>query len=814
LETGTTTTYPGAENEAPFLDVRRDDDSEEPGGQPKEAVLDKAAELDDLRQMQEFFISNHRDVFEQISKTSRLAIRPGNGFRIIYGKTPVVELDSYDWQKMKNGEFSEEQMIWSTMHEIAHFQDMMDDPEAMSSHFEYMKQKAKNTAPKARRVWRDALVAKGEDLPDYVTDDYLERFIYDQLHGFYNSLDDVYVNNLVAVDLAFRYSRDSGSRTETVSNLYSDYLFKEQDYTSRSKSKQLGYAILRRHMVPDQSASFSPEIDQALRTQVSLGGVKRPLSELVNGFLTPSSKVIPKEKQNTPGRRYQFFINYLEPSFWNLFWEDLKNFPPPKKKEKQEGDQGEEGDEGEGGGGSPETPPDVGDENENEGGENGEKAEEDEDKDSKSGEPDQSESDDNEPNEKPSDKEGEGSGDDNPWDEINQENPIGKETVEDFLKSKAEYEEANKPLEVKKTEKLTPEEALKSRNIKYDAELAEKYSKLSPEQAKQVAESWQEYYESVRPYIEELSAVFDMILNTINSQISEAWQEGFRTGRLNLPYFIEKYGIALAAGELEGNISKFIDFSKLDTYDQKEFTSRLKIYPNNIVFRLMMDNSGSMEGLISDGDKQFPKILSSKQLMVLMYESLISFQERVNHNFRLNQPFVVDIQVQTFGDKTTLAKPLGVYGEQERGLMVASLAYMSADEGSTIDNQVWENATAEIANDPEKQKVLKDGSAQDISIEVTDGDTRSEEATVAAIKDYLALAGKGSANGIKIIGKEETEEKYRASTFNRVFQGNGRPVRNAAEFSQAMVDLLSEKLTTMQQIIKVKQETTDDFGEE
>jgi len=139
---------------------------------------------------------------------------------------------------------------------------------------------------------------------------------------------------------------------------------------------------------------------------------------------------------------------------------------------------------------------------------------------------------------------------------------------------------------------------------------------------------------------------------------------------------------------------------------------------------------------------------------------------------------------------------------------------MSADEGSTIDNQVWENATAEIANDPEKQKVLKDGSAQDISIEVTDGDTRSEEATVAAIKDYLALAGKGSANGIKIIGKEETEEKYRASTFNRVFQGNGRPVRNAAEFSQAMVDLLSEKLTTMQQIIKVKQETTDDFGEE
>ena len=801
----------------PFLAVDRDDDTNDPDVPIVSTAETKTAEIDDLKQMQEVFIQNHRDIFEQVSRTSRVAIKPGNSFRIIYGKTPTIELDANDWKMMTEGKFTEEQMIWSTMHEIGHFLDMMDDPEAMSAQFDYMKQKAKNTAPKARRVWRDALQAKGEDLPDYVTDEYLERFIYDQLHSFYNSLDDVYVNNLVAVNLPFRYSRGSGSEADTISKLYSDYLFKSEDYTTRSKSKQLGYSILRRHMVPEQPANFSPEIDAVLRSHVSLGGVKRSLGEFVNGFLTPSSKVMPREKQNTPGRRYQFFINYLEPSFWNLFWEDLKSFPPPKKKEKQEQQEGEgeEGEPQEGSGGGSEMPPDVDDENE--GGEQDGEPEEGE-KGDKSDKPDQGKPESSESKESGEEPEGEQDGEssnsDDPWAEINQTNPINKETIEDFLNSKKEYEEANKPLEIPKADKLTPQEAVRARNIKYDAELAEKYGKLSPEKAQESAQSWQEYYESIKPYIEELSSVFDMILNTINSRITEAWQQGFRTGRLNLPYFIEKYGVALAAGELEENVSKFINFSELDTYDQKEFTSRLTIYPNNIVFRLLMDNSGTMGQPISNGNKSFPRILSAKQLMVLIYESLISFQERVNHNFRLNKPFSVDIEVQTFGDKTTLAKPIGVYGEEERGLMIASLAYLTAEEGATCDDQAWKNAAAQIANDPDRRKQLHDGEAQEIAVEVTDGNTDTEKATTAAIADYLKLAGDGSVSGIKIVGKEETEETYQASAFNRVFQGNGKPVRDAAEFSQAMVDLLSEKFKVMQDVIQVKQETTDDFEEE
>ena len=39
-------------------------------------------------------------------------------------------------------------------------------------------------------------------------------------------------------------------------------------------------------------------------------------------------------------------------------------------------------------------------------------------------------------------------------------------------------------------------------------------------------------------------------------------------------------------------------------------------------------------------------------------------------------------------------------------------------------------------------------------------------------------------------------------------------LKDAAEFSQAMVDLLSEKFKVMQDVIQVKQETTDDFEEE
>ena len=752
----------------PELHAEQDLDPAKVGVVEDAEVSDPMAELIEL---QKTFIEQKRDLFEMFSKNAGVKIEPGTGFKIIFDKPIRIELDAADWEKMQSGEFTEEEMLWSSFHELAHFLDMQDDPEGMRSHFDQMKEKAKTLTPKARRIWQQSLEEKGESLPSEFTDAQLEQFLYKQIHTLYNCLDDVYVNNIVAHRVAGRYLPGRGTKAPTVERLYRDHLFEEGDLATRPKSRQLGYAALRRHMVRDQVTKIDPDVEAILQQRILVGGKTMTRAELLKTLLYPVTKTA--RIQNTPSYRYKMIGQFIEPQFWSLFFEDIKNFPPPKVEQPPTGGQP-------GPPGTQQQPPIPGNEPPPEG----------------PGIPQ------NQPGKDPDDEEGKqpGAGGDlkpnkDPWDDINSPNPIDPKLIDEFLQGKKEYQEAHRPTVEKPLEpKLSPIEAIKQAEIQHDATLAEAHGKLNPERARQIAADWHKYRESVKPYIEELTEVFDTILNTIDAKIIEAWQTGFKSGRLDIQHFIRTYGAPLAAGIEEGRIGEFVNFRELTSYAQQEFEHRLTIYPNDIVIRLILDNSGSMSG---------ERIEAVKQLVVLFYESLKSFEARVNHRFRLKDPFQVQFQVQTFGSTTTLAKGIGAFGSEERGQMLATLGYLNAGQGGTADAQSWQNVTSELGQNPERAKKIRDGKAKDLTFEITDGDTETSEATQQALKEYMGYAGEGSAVALKITNLNETDEQYAASVFNTTFLGNGRRIDHPSKLAPVIAELLEQHLGKIREKLQV-----------
>lgn len=739
----------------------------------------------EIRALQKEFIDRHRDIFGVLGRRGQVRIVPGSSFVIQFDTPPVIEVGPEDWERMLEGKYSEEQMIWSTAHELGHFIDFMKDPKGMMDNFAYMREKAKRLVTKTRSIWKKALEERGKSLPDYMTDEAIEAFLYKHLHTLYNCLDDVYVNNWVASQVPGRYLPGKGPQVTTIEALYREDLFPENDLAELPKSRQLAYAILRRHMVRDQTTVIGSEIEGILGRPTRIGADSRPLSRHLERLLrpTPSSAAV----QHTAGHRYQLIQQYVEPIFWQLFWEDLKTFDPPPLA-KPGGPGGDPGGEGQAIPGGGEAKPKPG-----------------------------------EAKDEPTPGEGKGEGKPaNPWEDINKANPLDPAKLKDFLDAQEKYEAA-KAAEDAKPEKLDPIAIERELKIKHDANLAEYLGNLDPEQALAAAREWQELRDAVAPFVRDLGFVFNDLINTVKNQIIIAWETGFKTGRFNINEFIDRYGPYIAAGYDEyGDVTKLINFNELESYDQREFTSRLSLYPNRFVFRLILDRSGSMTG---------ERILQVKQLVVLLYESLKSFEARVNHIFHLQEPFRVDLEVQTFDDAApTLAKPLGYYGEEERALMIATLAYL-VPRGGTQDGQAWENVAASILEDPQWQKDIEAGRAVDIAVEVTDGESQTEKKTKKAVRQYLAVAGKGSAIGLRIDDppsiptESETDsaapdseealavQKKASEIFDAIFQDNGRHVPHPSQLAPIFAELLVEKLAWLQQKIRLEYEQSDEFEE-
>jgi len=752
--------------------------------QPEQKALasshsEKAGGGDKLLELQEAFITAHSDIFYLLLQGSSVRIKPGNDFFISYRDPIEISLGRGDWQQWLERKIDDdEQMLWSTCHEIAHFLDLVDDPHEMMSNFEIMETTAKRKARLLFGRWKESIARRYNGVvPDYFNEQFVAHVFEQALQRFYNCLDDVYTNNMVAQKIPGRYGV-AGVKKGVVEELYREQLFPSSRISDRLKSEQLGIAILRRSMVPGEETVVSSEVDERLKKPLTIGRISGTVEKLFGSehFLRPRRG----ENNNKPGRRYSMIRAHLEPLFWELMELDIDTGFVPQLNTVVS-DEGELGVELPGmSGGKSDS------QSEKEKSEKGEQGE----KDAKSAGGQEGDEGDKEETEER--EEGEKT---NPWDIINQnKSPISRDAIEAFIKSKKEYEDEVAAKE--EDRRLTPAERAKKAKIARDATLAYAFNELNPERAREIAEEWAQLRESVESYIEELDKVFEQFLRTINERISMAWESGFKSGRFSVDDFIKKYAPELAVGSAVGNESGFIDFNNLEAFMQREFTSRLRIVPNNLTFRLVLDNSGSMSG---------ERIIMVKQLMVLIYESIKSLEARVNLNYRLRQPFRIDLQVQTFGRDTHLAKSLGTTGEEERGQMLAALGFLTAKDGSTHDAQAWENIIAELESDGAKIKQIKKGSARDITIELTDGQSETAQETREEIRAYMALGGVPC--GIMIGGGEEIE----GSTFASMFQDRGRHVESASQLPEVFCDLLEERFKTILSSIEVESDDSDDY---
>ena len=790
------------------------------------------------REMEEY-ISRHRAFFNVISGDNSINYRSGEGFRIHF-KEGLIELDSQDLKKSKEMGESKDQILWSVLHEIAHFRDYAEDPEGTLEKFDHFEKKASKLAPRALEIWRK----KNPNLPDFVDTDSAKDFIYGKIKDFYNAMDDIYANRLIEERLSNYFGSKFQGGKET-KRLYRDFLFPTShekmgqppqenepvDYAKFPLNQQLGYYSLRKTMVPDQDILIDKKVSDVLKRDIL---EENTIKEEISHICRPSSKFA--SVPHTSKWRLEQIKEWVEPAFLELLMEDLKNLPLPDKKDfensknkKQSGQPQKDGQKQEG----KEKPDDKqkGKEDKKSEKQDGSQKNPEQEKEDgqkpKSGQPspsDQKPQGQEKPDGKqkgqekskkknqegqpgsagkdstPSDeKETEGKKGENqasPWSEIPKFKPnLTAEDIKNFIKERAEKEKFEK-------EKKEQEEKEKNLSIeeKNDRDLKEKDRKFCQRHniPEKVAADYRDLEKSIAGFKQELANVFAQMVNTISERIGTAWEEGFRSGRFNIKTFVKKYG-----KYMDEKTIPFLRFDQLDTFDQKEFISKLTLFPDKMRVRLVIDGSGSM--------KEDNRIKAARQVYVLLMEALHSAQLNVNNglkkrSLRLPREFVIDTQVWIFGDKGD-AKVIKNFSEKSkfneeinRKEKLTGLLEIQPSFDATCDAEAWWQIFAELAESPEYIRELQSGKAKEIIFEITDGGSNKSyhdnvegpADTKAAIDKITELFPDSQTAGIVKagiqIGEPQNDEKR---AFKYIWKEDGIPLGNQLE---KLADFVTKKI--------------------
>lgn len=385
-----------------------------------------------------------------------------------------------------------------------------------------------------------------------------------------------------------------------------------------------------------------------------------------------------------------------------------------------------------------------------------------------------------------------------PWESpiIEPSSPVDRKTVEDFIEfqKQKEAEEKAKKEEEKKARRLTPEErARKARKDEDERFIREFFKKEGEEKIKEIIQVTEEYRrleESVEPYIRDLARVFEQIMQSISQQVSLAWEEGWRSGRFNIKRFIRKYASYLQEG------APPLPLDQLDVYDRKEFFETLKLFPEKIKVRLVLDGSGSMTP---------ERILALKQLAVLIMEALSAFEFTINLRFRLKEPIRIDTEIRIFGSpgNSRIIKPFGEtknYDQQEaKADRLRVFFFIHNNYGDTCDAEPWWKIDASL-DDPKYLEELKKGKAKEFVFEVTDGGSNeSFHPDVSPAQDTRdaidAVERKGViARGFQI-GSPSDEEKI---IFDHIWGEKGSRIAHPKKLAPAMAKTLAEEIQKVQ----------------
>lgn len=693
------------------------------------------------------FIDNYRELFFAIARDRSLDFKPGPAFFIDL-KSGVINLDVKDWKLAKERGLSEWQILWSVCHEISHFYDLRESPEQMLGNFEYLERRAKELEPQVLEILRQKL--DGE-LPEHLTREIplgkkgertmtpIQKFLYDKLHLLYNSLDDMYVNGTLA-QRSGAFDERTGSQAPEVKRLYRDILFP-------TKPKEPGAPPEELEAADYANLPKSYQLAYALLRRRMVGDQEILVSPEVQTKLKGYTDKVAEKHGLTLEKEVTNITRPLpRPAFgkksgpWDPGWryERIKQAVEPHFIELLMKDLEE----------MPPPPP-------------------------------------------PEQASGASGSAENPWQELDEKSePIDIDTIKDFIKQQKEKkkEEDAKKKEAERKARLTPEQKTDEAQRKEDAEICKKYD-IDPA----AAEEYRDIERSIEPYKRELANVFEEVMNSVSARITRFWAEGFRSGKFNVERFIRKYGTELSIGRPE-----IIPWDTLDVYDQREFISRLMLFPERIRMRLVLDGSGSMTE---------ERILALKQLSVLILEALSTFEATINLRFRLKDPVRVDTEIHMFGDqgKSKIVKSFAASKpteEDERADRFRAFGKINNGYGVTYDAEPFEKIANSI--DATEEADLKAGKAKEFAFEITDGGSQSEQETRNAI-DVLEQKGavKGQPTRVIVrgfqIGEPQDSEK---AIFDRIWGEAGARIAHPKDLAPAIAELLANEFRKTEMLIQ------------
>ena len=607
------------------------------------------------------FISTYQNLLYSIAGDRSLRFEPGIGFSINLEKGTIT-IGAEDWEWGEKHHLTAWGRLWSIGHEIAHFKDLRQNPEAMLENFSYMRRRAKEVGAQAIPMLE---AHHGKALPDSFTKQHplgdegetmsaLEKFIYQQIHCLYNVLDDRYINQELANRSAI--FREQGSQYDEIKRLYRDFLFPTDSkkhgappesnepviYADKPRTMQFANYVIRQKMVPDQEIILSNQVGAIFQGYRDTAAQAQGISFLHElDFITRPGN----SKTKDPAWRYEQVREAIEPTYIDLLLEDLKDFPIPDESETpQPRDQSKSGE------GQPQTL-----------------------------------------------QEG------NPWASFDDKpEPINIQTIRKFIQQQTKEKE--KQEKTAKETAMTPEERAAKAQQEEDKKLSTQFE-INDHLVKQ----YRKLELDVEAYKRDLSKVFEQMMNTVALQIQTLWAQGFRSGRFNIDSFIRKYGSFLAVEQPD-----FIPWDTLDAFDQKQFMERLSLFPEQIRLRLVLDGSSSM-----DEAKQ----KAVKELSVLFSEGLATFESTMNLRFRLTKPFIVDTEIYMFGSpgKNQKIKEFsnGKSPDEERADRMKALGFIHNEYGLTCEAEALWDIVESI--DPTYEQDLKSGKAKDFVFVVTDG---------------------------------------------------------------------------------------------
>jgi hypothetical protein len=700
--------------------------------------------LEQYRENAQAFIDRYSKTgfFASFSGDTSIRFKLGQAFYFDFQKGEVNL--ATDW--FYNKGFSERQILWACMHEIGHFDDFKNDPERLMKNFDHIADEARKTGDTMLRKWEAVLdqsdpkqkafldsLKKTEPVnpnrPEMGSFNRLAQSAYGIHHPFYNSIDDIWVNNSVSRKAAsFERGTDGGKEIES---LYKEKLFSGFDYSKgESRHRQFINKLLRDDNVPDEQCIVTPDVEEALNRKLKFGGKSYTAKELIATFIKPRTG-----RDTKAGERYAILRRTLEPIFKELLAKDIADWKPewkPPEEQPQSGQSGGESSESKDSQGQQEQ------ENINQAPNETDKPQES--KDLKKPD-DHGEKEKGKPQEPQESKEQQGDASEGElppatpfekeikdWKEntIDQLPPEAmKEIFKKFeeVKEKKEQEakkaEASKHEEEEKTkaqDEETPEEKAASVQRKQDEQWAEKNAsrEYSKEQLLENLERFRRVQEEIAPYLDELSALWRHIIFGTSREIVRGMEGHFKTGdELDVQKTIENWG-----NIQEGKFEQAKIFRKIE--DKEVVTQK----PELIRIRIAGDMSGSM-------DEEKLKIL--QQAMTLIFASLDEFQTYLNAT-RADTKSKLEVETEgwVFNNSAEKIKSLD---DKENLEMVSIFNHIQDSGGGTYDNTVLSDILDSLSQDDEEK--IKSGKIMDIVFEITDGGSSDPDSAKEAVDKLI-----------------------------------------------------------------------------